>query len=127
MLRNKGTDEGWSADEMLQEQLHFQRADGTIAPIVHKETNEPYYAYELAEIYAKREFKRLLGEYLKSLPRKRAFDDNGIVALHEDRAKGLSIRELARKYNKSTSTIQKYLGDSKPNALTYTEKSTGGM
>ena len=108
MLRDKKDNEVWSFDEILKEQLAFETSKG-LAHIVHAHTVKPYYAYELAEVYLKREFEKLQSEKLKSLPRKKAFTDLELLEMVSDRERGLSIRQLARKYNKSTATIQKYL------------------
>lgn len=101
-------EETWGIEEMLQEQLGFMTSNG-FTYIVHAGTGKPYYAYELAEWYAKIEMKRLMKEHLKTVPRKKAFTEVQIEQLKHDREAGVSIRELARKYNKSTATIQKYL------------------
>lgn len=108
MLRDKAQDEGWSIEEMLKEQLAFETSSG-LTHIVHFGTNKPFYAHELIEICLKKDFDKIQAEKLKSLHRKKAFTDASLYNLHVDRLNGMSIRELARKYNKSTRTIQKYL------------------
>lgn len=108
MLRDKNQDEGWTIEEMLKEQLAFETSSG-LMHIIHFGTNKPFYAYELVDACLKKDFDNIQAEKLKSLPRKKAFTDTSLYNLHIDRLNGMSIRELARKYNKSTRTIQKYL------------------
>lgn len=116
MLRNKRDDEGWQLQEMLEEQLAFVKDNGTkkgeFVSIVHHQTNKPYYAYELAEIYLQQEEKkrrmgRLNSEESRS--KKLAFSGEKLNQLKQDRFNGMSIRALANKYDCSTRTIQKYL------------------
>lgn len=90
----------YSLDEMLQFQLYTVDANGTPTPIVHVNSQEPYYVYEL-----------LKNININNINKNKrcAFTQNELNALHKDRASGLSIRKLALKYNKSDKTIQKYL------------------
>ena len=57
----------------------------------------------------KEEEKGLRIQRLKSKRKMKAFNPVTLYFLHRDRLNGMSIRALARKYDKSTRTIQKYL------------------
>ena len=112
MLRKLNGDDGWSPEEMLQEQLAFLKDDGTpqgkLTHIVHNGTDRPYYAYELAKLYEKQlRIERLTSD--KSKRKKLAFTGEKLDKLKQDRLNGMSIRALANKYDCSTRTIQKYL------------------
>lgn len=113
MLRDIKDDNLWSVDEMLKEQLAFQTSNG-LTHIVHGSSGKPYYAHELAEAYLNQEFDRVQAQKLKDLPRKKAFNSEELYLLHKDRSDGMSIRELALKYDHSTRTIQKYLKEQPP-------------
>lgn len=74
--------------------------------IVYTEDNSPVTIADMV----REEEKRLRVERLKSKRKKKAFENNDrLCSLHKDRSEGMSIRELALKYNNSTRTIQKYL------------------
>ena len=117
MLRKlNDKEDSWSVEEMLKEQLAFAKDNGTpkgeLVHIVHHTNNMPYYAHELAEIYfqqqeKKRRIERLNSDESKS--KKLAFKGEKLDKLKQDRENGMSIRELANKYDCSTRTIQKYL------------------
>ena len=57
MLRKKKADEYWTLEDVLKEQLAFQKHDGTLTLMVHADTDEPYLARELCEVYHERKFK----------------------------------------------------------------------
>lgn len=109
MLRNKKDDEYWTTEEMLKEQLYFMTETGEVVPIVHHGTDKKYYAWELAEVYAKENYNKIQGDKLRTLNRKQAFTDEQTEKLKEERRAGKSIAELAREYNKDPKTISKYL------------------
>lgn len=90
----------YSIDDMLKMQIHVTDKNGKAIPIVHHGTNEPYYIYELVKNLNIRNLNK---------NKRRAFDQKNLDQLHDDRANGMSIRELSFKYQKSTRTIQKYL------------------
>lgn len=98
MLPNKLA---YSFTELLDEPLYFD-IEGTPTGIVFNDSDrEP--------LTLRTMYPHLQKIKLQELPRKKAFTDSEILQLHSDRGAGASIRTLARKYNKSTATIQKYL------------------
>ena len=109
MLRNKKDDEYWTTEEMLKEQLYFMTENGEVVPIVHHGTDKKYYAWELAEVYAKENYNKIQGDKLRTLNRKRAFTDEEIEKLKAEYRAGATKKGLAEKYNKDVKTIRKYL------------------
>lgn len=59
ILREKKDDESWTVDEVLDEQLAFQKHDGTLTLMVHHGTNRPYLVKEVCEVYHQRKLKEL--------------------------------------------------------------------
>ena len=59
ILRKTKDDESWEVEEVLEEQLAFQKHDGTLTLMVHHGTNRPYLAKELCEVYHQRKMKEL--------------------------------------------------------------------
>ena len=57
MLRKKKADEYWTLEEVLEEQLAFQKHDGTLALMYHSETDKPYLAKEMCEEYHQNKLK----------------------------------------------------------------------
>ena len=105
MLKDK---ESYDIDDLLNEQIVFN-IDGKYSPMVFKGTEIPYTVQNLVNAYILSNKTKLQAESLKSLKRKQAFNIRSHIELQRDRESGMSIRDLAKKYNKSTTTIQKYL------------------
>lgn len=95
----------YSLEDRMDKQIYILDDTGTPMPLVYSKTNEP------VTLRSEYEFldEKLRHERLKNARRKHAFSHKELFYLHQDRNNGMSIRELARKYNKSTATIQKYL------------------
>lgn len=90
--------------EVLDEPIYFEFTDG-IKKAMYISDNTPITLRKEAK-----ELEKLLRiERLKNCNRKKAFSTEEHNKLLQDRECGLSIRQLAMKYNKSTRTIQKYL------------------
>lgn len=105
MLKEKNSYGNWDISDTLEEQLYFETSEG-IQPMIHgkynpNENDRPYLVKELIENYTINK--------LRNLPRKKAFTDTQLQEMLNDRMQGMSIRNLAKKYNKSTTTIQKYI------------------
>ena len=66
MLRKKKADEYWTVEELLEEQLAFQKHDGTLVLIVHAETDKPYLAREMCEAYYQNKLKEQSENVIKS-------------------------------------------------------------
>lgn len=90
--------------QVLDEPIYFEFQDG-IKKAIHISDNTPL---TLRSEYKQIE-KLLRIQRLKNCKKKKAFSLEQHLHLLHDRENGLSIRELAMKYNKSTRTIQKYL------------------
>ena len=90
----------YSIDDMLKMQIHSTDENGNAIPVVHSGTDKPYYIFELLKYANERNLRK---------NKRCAFDQNTLNQLHNDRANGMSIRELSFKYKHSTRTIQKYL------------------
>ena len=73
--------------------------------IIYTATNKTVLVSDLI----REEEKNIRVKRLLAAKRKIAFNQDEFTLLHSDRKSGLSIRALAKKYNKSTRTIQKYL------------------
>lgn len=91
-------------DDVLDEPIHFEFATGVL-PAVYVSDKTPLTLR--SEYQALDRLMRI--ERLKNCRRKQAFSSSTHKFLLSDRASGMSIRQLAIKYNKSTRTIQKYL------------------
>lgn len=74
-------------------------------PIVYVETGEPVKIKDMVQ----EEEKDLRIKRLMSKRKKLAFSGEKLDNLKKDRADGMSIRQLASKYDCSTRTVQKYL------------------
>lgn len=96
----------YTNDEIMKWQV--KAPDGV--DIVYTKDNSPVTIADMV----REEEKRLRTQRLKSKRKKKAFNLKDLYLLHLDRSKGMSIRELARKYDKSTRTIQKYLKEQPP-------------
>lgn len=90
--------------DVLDEPIHYEFSDG-VKRVNYINTDLPV---TLRSEYNNLD-KIMRIERLKNCRRKQAFSFNSVQLLHNDRLSGMSIRDLARKYNKSTRTIQKYL------------------
>ena len=69
MLRKKKDDEYWTLEEVLEEQLAFQKHDGTLTLMYHHDTGEPYFAKEMCEEYHQnrlKEFSENVEKFTKS-------------------------------------------------------------
>ena len=90
--------------EVLDEPIYFEFTDGVQAAIHVSDKTPLTFRTEYEHI------DRILRiERLKNCKRKKAFSPVEHKELLQDRSCGMSIRELAKKYDKSTRTIQKYL------------------
>lgn len=65
MLRKKKADEYWTLEDVLEEQLAFQKHDGTLTLMVHADTDEPYLARELCEVYHQNKLKEQSDNIIK--------------------------------------------------------------
>ena len=90
----------YKIDDMLKMQIHSTDENGKTIPLVHSGTDKPYYIFELLKYANERNLRK---------NKRCAFDQKNLDQLHNDRANGMSIRELSFKHMKSTRTIQKYL------------------
>lgn len=90
----------YSFKELLDEPLYFN-IEGTFTGLNFTSNGQPL---TLRDMYP-----HLQKIKLQELPRKKAFTDEELRQLKRDREAGLSIRALSEKYDKCTSTIQKYL------------------
>ena len=117
ILREKRDDEYWTLKEVLEEQLAFQKHDGTLALMIHYDTGEPYFAKEMCEEYYQNKLKEYSENATKSTKsevnnfkrghRKSMFTQEQkrkIYAEHTFDKKSKS--ELARKYKCSEKTIR---------------------
>lgn len=57
ILRKKKDNEFWTLEEVLEEQLAFQKHDGTLTLMYHADTDKPYLAREMCEVYHQRKLK----------------------------------------------------------------------
>ena len=120
MLRKKNDDEAWTVEEVLNEQLAFQTYDGTLMLMVHAETNKPYLARELCEVYHQNKMKespkqsdnivnptKSANNNFKRGHRKKMFTDAQRRKIYaEHTIDGMSKCALARKYHCHERTIR---------------------
>ena len=117
ILREKRDDEYWTLEEVLEEQLAFQRNDGTLTLMVHSETGEPYLAKEMCEEYHQLKLKELSENVIKETKsetnnfrrghRKSKFTQKQKRKIYTEYAfENKSKCELAREYKCSEKTIR---------------------
>ena len=117
MLRKKGKNESWTAEEVLEEQLAFQKHDGTLTLMIHADTDKPYLAKELCEVYHQRKLKESSENVTKQTKsetnnfqrghRKSMFSQEQKRKIYaEHTIDKISKCELARKYHCSEKTIR---------------------
>lgn len=100
MLKNNP----FSTVDVLDEPIYYEFENG-VQQAVYIKNRQPL---TLRSEYP--DLDRLMRiERLKNCKRKQAFSSTTHKLLLTDRENGMSIRQLANKYDKSTRTIQKYL------------------
>lgn len=117
ILRKKKDDEFWTLEEVLEEQLAFQKHDGTLTLMYHHDTREPYFAKEMCEEYHQNKLKEQSDNAIKQTKsetnnfhrghRKSMFTDAQKRKIYaEHTIDKISKCELARKYKCSEKTIR---------------------
>ncbi len=117
MLRKKKADEYWTLEEVLEEQLAFQKHDGTLALMYHSETDKPYLAKEMCEEYHQNKLKELSNNVPKETKsetnnfqrghRKRMFTQEQKRKIYAEYTFDKKTKcALARKYGCSEKTIR---------------------
>ena len=110
--------DSWKPEEMFKEQLVFELADGTFTPIVHSQNKEPYYAFELAELYHKRKLEEKKVENITKNEkfqicqghRKQMFTvEQKSLIFYKNKILNISKRQLAKEYHCSDATIRRII------------------
>lgn len=90
ILRKKEDNEYWTLEEVLDEQLAFQKHDGTLALMYHHDTGKPYFAKEMCEEY----YQNKLKEQSENVIKPTKYETNNFRRGHR---KSMFSREQKRK------------------------------
>ena len=108
--------DSWKLEEMLKEQLVFKQVNGVFVSVVHHQSEEPYYAFELAEFYHKQKLEEEKNVTKDSVfrvcqgHRKQMFtSEQKEEILYKNKILNVSKRQLAKEYHCSDTTIRRII------------------